>query len=142
MSTIAEIRERVAEHLEKHIKDDKVVITTEFSPVLETRPDDICIAITPASLQCVFADRGRYSYEPKIDVTITRKIGKDREDCADAVLEYVDKVVGLLLGVGFDGCIVKSLEIAEPILQHIEQHNQAASRITLNLYTMKNRGGG
>ena len=141
MLNIPEIRERIADHIEKTLSDELITITTEYQPVAEITENESLIAIQPVSLSAIFVDRARYSVEPKISITISKRIGESREESGDYVLEIAGKVINATLGIGFNSAIVKTIDISDPILleDSISGQNVAASRLILSLYAMEDR---
>lgn len=139
--SIPTIRNAIAEHLKSALADSDIVYSTAYQPVIELTESQTAITVQPVSLTAAFADRMRYTVEPTISITVMKRLGEDREAAGDHVLEMVDKVINVTIGVTFAGSVVKTCDIADPILleDSISNQNVAASQIVLSLYSIENR---
>ena len=136
---IPQIRDRIADVIRQNLPE--IEVSTDYAPVLSVEPDAVVCSIQPMSLTAAVLDRVRYTYEPRISITIASSLINNRNIVGDLILKTVDKMLNLLLGMGFDGSVIKSIEITDPILneQTIPNNNMAVARMIVNLYSHESR---
>ena len=141
MITIPELRERLAQYIRERLADENVVVTTDYFPIVSVEDEQTAITIQPLSLSAIFADRMRYSVEPKISVTVSKRVGSNRQETGDEILVMGSKIIAAILGVGFAGVIVRSVEVSDPVLseENISGQNMAVSRLVFSLVGYENK---
>jgi len=142
MVSIPEIRERIAAVIKERLKNEAIVVSTEYQPVIEyENPDTIVVTVQPVSFSAIYADRQRYSVEPKIAVTVSKRITKRQKD-GDSILVMGAKIIAACLGIGVGGAIVRTVEVSDPVLSEdtLSGQNIAASRLVFTLMGFESKG--
>ena len=143
MVSIPEIRERLASFLRDKLKDEDIVVNTDYYPVIDLDDTQTAITVQPVSFSAVFSSRASYTVEPKISVTVSKRIsGTSRQETGDSILTMCGRIINELLGKGFSGVIVKSVEVDSPVLseENISGANVCNSRLVFTLIGFENRG--